>query len=76
MTKEKEPKKFMESNALHHKQHKLKTRHHLGEDKRVHYGSGFMSDYHSSIKKARTRLTNREKLHPAKGGSINETRVY
>jgi hypothetical protein len=74
MTK-KEPKNFMESNVLHHKQHKLKTRHNLG-DNRVHYGSGFMSDYHSSIKKAKKRLTNRDKLHSMKGGSINETRVY
>jgi hypothetical protein len=79
----KDSKKFMEKVAhnphMHHHSSHPKTRsaEYIGSDKRVHYGSGFMSDYHSSIKDARKRLENRQTIHTKKGGSMTQdTRVF
>ena len=79
------PKKFMEKVAHNPHLHKSSdhphsiAHHYIGSDKRTHYGSGFMSDYHSSIKDARKRLSNPQTIHthPKKGGDIEKPiRVY
>jgi hypothetical protein len=65
--------------------HKVGVPKHVGKhfidmDKRVHYGSGFMTDFHSSIKDARKRLTNPHVQHAHKingaGVEMNATRVF
>ena len=56
----------------------------VNADKRMHYGSGFTSDYHSAIHHAKKRLTEKNKDHIGaskahmkhEGGSIPGTRVY
>jgi hypothetical protein len=81
MPKEKKIKKFMEKSVKHpdHLKKYKNSKHHFLNNDRVHYGSGFSSDFHKSIKDAKKRI-NKPNVHKVHGGSEkfgrNESNLY
>jgi hypothetical protein len=82
MKKDKQ-KRFMEGVSVspHHTSHHVNKIGHVVSHQRIHYGSGYMSDYAQSIKDARKRMSRNNKTDAKIGGSVNTnhsqtTRVF